>query len=87
MMTSSCGCSAHNGFLTAKGLEEAAQRLSLEGLAPRGELEYVDIPLSVSALRRDEIKMIFDDAVIDEQHRRFHNEYFTGEACLPDRSA
>jgi len=86
-MPSSCDCSAHNGFLTAKGLAEAAQRELELGLRPRGDCDIVDIPLSVSGLRRDEIKMIFDDAVIDEQHRRFHNEYFTGEAGLSARSS
>ncbi len=67
----SCSCSSHGSFLTAKGLKEAAQRFSLEGLAPRGELEYVDRSVSVSGSRRDEINMIFDEGVIDEQHRRF----------------
>ena len=70
-----CGCSAHNGFLTAKGLEEAAQQFSLEGLVPRGECEYVDRVLSVSALTETEINMIFDDGVLDEQHRRFLEQF------------
>ena len=62
---------ARNGFLTKKGLAEAAERFSLEGLAPRGDLEYLDSKVSVSGLRRDENYMIFDEGVIDEQHRRF----------------
>ena len=62
---------ARNGFLTAKGLTEAAQRFSLEGLAPRVELEYLDIPLSVSGLRRDETHHVFVDELVDEQYRRF----------------
>ncbi len=61
---------SRNGFLTAKGLAEAEQRLSLEGLAPRGSLEYVDSRVSVSA---SEVEMIFDDFLIEEQHRRFLN--------------
>jgi len=45
-----CSCSSHGSFLTAKGLEEAAQRFSLEDLSPRGVHEYVDKSGSVSAL-------------------------------------
>ena len=62
-----CGCRSHNGFLTAKGLEEAAQRFSLEGLAPRGELEYVDSRVSVSALVEVE-----DDLDYDETHKELN---------------
>ncbi len=69
-----CGCRSHGGFLTAKGLKETAQRLSLEGLAPRGELEYLDKVGSVSGLRRDEdMYALVSDITIDEQSRRFHN--------------
>jgi len=66
-----CNCRAHNGFLTAKGLEEAAERFSLEGLALRSEVEYVDSPVSVSGLRRDET--LFVDDLLDQQYRRFHS--------------
>ncbi len=59
-----CDCRSHNGFMTAKGLEEAAQRQMLSrsellavGLTPR----YVDIPGSVSGLRRDEIIVGYDE--------------------------
>ncbi len=62
-----CGCSSHNGFLTAKGLEEAAQRFSLEGLAPRGELEYLDKSGSVSALVEVEV-----DAHYVEDHNELN---------------
>ena len=67
-----CGCSAHNGFLTAKGLEEAALR-SPEGLELAGTVatRYLDKVGSVSGLRRDGTTLIFDDEVIDEQHQRF----------------
>jgi len=68
---SDCGCNSHGSFLTAKGLKEAAQRFSLEGLAPRGELEYVDKVGSVSGLRRDETHWV--DELLEEQYRRFHN--------------
>ena len=68
-----CDCRSHNGFLTAKGLEETAQR-SLEGLEavdvgiPPG---YLDKVVSVSGARRDEVVMIFDDEVLDEQFERY----------------
>ncbi len=67
-----CGCYSHGGFLTAKGLEETAQR-SLEGLEvdARAPELYLDKVVSVSGLRRDETTMIFNDGVIDEQYRRF----------------
>ena len=67
-----CNCNAHGSFLTAKGLVEAAQRHSLEGLAPRGVPEYVDLGVSVSGLRRDEdMYALVSDMTIDEQARRF----------------
>ena len=64
---------ARNGFLTAKGLAEAEQRLSLEGLAPRGLPEYVDRVGSVSALVEVEEFHVFDERLLEEQHRRFLN--------------
>jgi len=71
-----CDCRSHNGFLTAKGLEETAQRrLVLAAVDAVGMSRYLDKVGSVSGLRRDEISMIFDDALLDEQHRRFLNEY------------
>ena len=64
-----CECHSHNGFqLSPSGL---AQQTSLEGLAPRGDLAYIDKVVSVSGLRRDETTMIFDDEVIEDQYRRF----------------
>ena len=69
-----CGCNSHNGLLTAKGLvSQAAQQYSLEGLAPRGELEYLDRVGSVSGLRRDEELYAHDDDYMDQQYRRFAN--------------
>ena len=65
-----CRCHAHGSFLTAKGLEETAQRFSLEGLAPRGVPGYVDKVVSVSGLRRDETLWLSDE-LIEEQYRRF----------------
>ena len=73
-MRKSCGCRSHNGLLTAKGLEETAQQNSLEGLAPRGALEYVDMVGSVRGLRRDEdMYALVSDHSIEEQARRFHS--------------
>jgi len=71
-----CDCRSHNGFLTAKGLIEAAERRAIfrEGVdMDTGQL-YLDLPVSVSGVRRDETLMIFDEGVIDEQHRRFLND-------------
>jgi len=70
-----CNCAAHNGFLTAKGLREAAQRTLLhpevDGMQ---HVEYVDSRVSVSGLEleRDNYEFIVDSQ-IDEQARRFHN--------------
>ncbi len=64
-----CGCNSHGSFLTAKGLKEAAQRFSLEGLAPRGEFEHIDGVVSVSASMVSSSH--WDDALIEEQYRRF----------------
>jgi len=72
-----CSCSSHNGFLTAKGLAEAAQRereLTLfpeMGLARGRPAWYLDKVGSVSALVEVEGATWPCDEVIDEQHRRF----------------
>jgi len=69
-----CSCHSHSGFLTAAGLAAVAQRTSLEGLASRDELEYLDSRVSVSGLEleRDLFANILDSD-IDEQARRFHH--------------
>ena len=74
-----CGCRSHGSFLTANGLEEAAQRRSgsLE-LAGMVASRYLDKVGSVSGLRLDETTMIFDEGVIDEQHRRFLEQFSEG---------
>ncbi len=66
-----CVCYAHSGFLTAKGLEEAAQRRRFLGVDTPQDVCELDKVGSVSGSRRDETTMIFDEGVIDEQHRRF----------------
>ncbi len=64
-----CDCRSHNGFLTAKGLGEAAQRdLEFEdfyevGLAPGDRPVYLDKVRSVSAL-----VVVEDDFDYDENH-------------------
>jgi len=69
-----CSCRSHNGFLTSRGLREVAQQNSLEGLAPRGEVEYVDTEGSVSALvEGEDLYAHVSDGFIDSQHRRFLN--------------
>jgi len=66
-----CSCRSHGTFLTAKGLAEAEQRYSLEGLASRDSGEYVDRVGSVSA---STVALIhWDDGVLDQQYRRFLN--------------
>ena len=63
-----CGCHSHNGLLLS--LEGLAQReLKLDGVDDVDASLYLDKVGSVSALRRDEI--IFDDALLEQQHRRF----------------
>ncbi len=71
-----CDCSAHNTFLTAKGLEEAAQRERLRLLECRHVdddpgIRYLDKVGSVSALDGDGDPWV--DELIEEQYRRFHN--------------
>ena len=56
-----CGCITHNGFLTRAGYR------ALDGAA---QPQYLDKVVSVSGTFL-QIEMIFDDGVIDEQHRRF----------------
>jgi len=69
-----CGCHSHSGFLTAKGLKEAEQRFSLEGLAPRGLPEYIDKVGSVSGLELErDLYADISDVLLDQQYRRFHN--------------
>ena len=70
-----CRCHSHNGFLLSP--EGLAQREMFDpgshevGLTRDEECVTLDSQGSVSGSRRDEIKMIFDEGVIDEQHRRF----------------
>ena len=67
-----CSCHCHNGFLTAKGLAEAAQRDAVgPELAGVVAKRYLDRVGSVSG--SDLIDLHWDDAVIEEQHRRFIN--------------
>ena len=72
-MRCKCDCIAHNGFLTAKGLEEAAQRFCDENevLAVSMSDLYLDKVGSVSGSFPEE--SIFEDALLEEQYRRFHN--------------
>ena len=65
---------SRNGFLTKLGLEQAAQRFSLEGLALRSEAGYLDKVGSVSALVEvEDLYADLEDKAIDEQYRRFHS--------------
>ena len=68
-----CDCSAHNGFLTAKGLEETAQRLSsrTDELDGMDLSHYLDKVGSVSGSHLMDAH--WDAALIEEQYQRFHN--------------
>ncbi len=73
---------ARNGFLTAKGLAEAAQRerqlsiFEVMGLTRGEDWSYLDKVCSVSGLRRDEdLYEMVSDTKIDEQARRFLRGY------------
>ena len=70
-----CGCRSHNGFLTSKGLAEAAKRdRQVPGIADMAFSQYLDIPGSVSGLRRDEILYAHvTDQLLLEQEARFLN--------------
>ena len=70
---SECSCSSHGSFLTAKGLKEAAQRRSLEGLAPLGDHAYVDRVVSVRGVVEVEGGPWLCDEETDNQYRRFLN--------------
>ncbi len=68
-----CSCSSHGGFLTAKGLKEAAQReLQLDAVDSMDTRLYLDKVGSVSALVEVEGGHMCDQ-LIDEQYRRFLN--------------
>ncbi len=68
-----CECYSHNGFLTSRGFRDVAQRMSLEGLEPLGDIGVGGTGRgSMSGLDRLEAHWV-DDAKIDEQYRRFHN--------------
>ncbi len=65
---------ARNGFLTAKGLREAALRGAIcNGVDGTGASPYLDLVGSVSALAEAEDPFVFDHELIDQQYRRFIN--------------
>ncbi len=66
---------SRNGFLTAKGLEEAGQReFDLPGVDAMGATSYLDSMGSVSGLELERnLYEFISDSDIDEQERRFHN--------------
>ncbi len=70
---SDCSCRSHGSFLTAKGLKEAAQRARWDwAVAGMDESRYLDKVGSVSA-PPETASHWPDDAIIEEQHRRFLN--------------
>ncbi len=72
---SECGCLSHNGFLTERGYAELAERELEwpEAVDMSTRCLYLDKVGSVSGTRRDEDTIIFDDELLDQQYRRFHN--------------
>ena len=70
---SECDCYSHDGFLTRKGLREVAERDAdfAGGVDMETSQLYLDVPVSVSASR--DPRLHWDDAVLEDQHRRFHS--------------
>ncbi len=65
---------SRNGFLTAVGLREAAQRRDFPPEVDAMEVPlYLDSRVSVSGLELERDFHVFDDFLIDEQDRRFHH--------------
>ncbi len=68
---------ARNGFLTAKGLEETAQRevefAARCAMGLTGPEYSVRLDKSGSVSGSFPVELHWDDALIEEQHRRFHN--------------
>ena len=76
---SESGHFSRNGFLTNRGYAEVAQRNSFMdnfygvGLTQDDLAVNLDKVVSVSALVEVEGSHVFDEKLIDEQYRRFHN--------------
>ncbi len=70
-----CSCNSHGGFLTEKGLKEAAQRrLELDSLDGMDTRLYVDRVGSVSGLALAmELDFSLSDEDLENQYRRFLN--------------
>ena len=64
-----CSCSSHGGFLTRRGYELAR----VYGVDKTEESRYLDKVGSVSAMVEVEEFHVWDDQVLDQQYRRFHN--------------
>ena len=65
-----CGCLSHNGFLTRRGYE-AVTASGVDVAEAIGSLDKVG---SVSEMDLD-ADIVFDDQLLEEQHRRFHNGF------------
>ncbi len=69
-----CGCHSHNGMLLSpEGLAQRERQLDAfpeVGLTGDALSVSLDLPGSVSA---SELELIFDDHLLDQQHRRFLN--------------
>jgi len=69
-----CSCRSHSGFLTAKGLEEAAQReLGLSEVDGMDASRYLDKSGSVSALVEVEDDFEYSPDHVELNRRLIHN--------------
>jgi len=71
-----CTCHSHNGFSLGPGGPPpgAAQReAALDALDDVTKTFYLDKVGSVSGLELERDFHVFDDVILDEQYRRFHN--------------
>ena len=72
-----CKCHSHNGFVLGRSPEGLAQReLERAGDLTRSDKGVsLDMVGSVSALVDVEGSHVFDDQLLDNQYRRFHNGF------------
>ncbi len=67
-----CNCHSHNGLVRRSPEGLALRRdVSQADLAAQLSFGYLDKVGSVSGLRRDETHMIWNEELLDEQHRRY----------------
>ena len=70
-----CGCHSHNGFLLSpEGLAQRDRQIDafLEGALTEDD-QAVRLDKSGSVSGSDQLSSHWDDELIEEQYRRFHN--------------